>query len=203
MTTDPRIDAYIEKAKPFARPILSHLRKLVHQASPDIVETIKWGAPFFEYKGLIGGMAAFKEHCAFNFMKRQLMKDVEIFDSNNREAKGHLGKITSLEDLPDDEVMIGYLKEAVQLNESEKKVAKKAPVEKKEVTMSDEIKTALKQNKTASQFFDSLPPSHKKEYLLWITEAKTEATRGKRIATMIEWLAEGKRYNWKYEKKTS
>lgn len=200
MNTDPRIDAYIEKAWPFAKPILIHLRKLVHQASPNITETIKWGAPFFEYKGLIGGMAAFKEHCAFNFMKRQLMKDVEVFDSNNREAKGHLGKITSLEDLPDDETMIGYLKEAVQLNEEEKKAPKKASAAKVEAAIPDEVKAALQKNKKASDFFETLPPSHKKEYIVWVTEAKTEATRSKRLATMMEWLEEGKRYDWKYKK---
>ena len=199
MNSDPRIDAYIEKAQPFAKPILIHLRKLVHQASPDITETIKWGAPFFEYKGLIGGMAAFKQHCAFNFMKRQLMKDVDIFDSNNRDAKGHLGKITSLEDLPDYEVMIGYIKEAVQLNEEEKRVDKKA-AGKKETAIPEEVKAAFQLDKKASDFFDMLPPSHKKEYIVWITEAKTEPTRNKRLATMMEWLAEGKRRDWQSKK---
>lgn len=201
MTTDPRIDAYIEKAQPFAKPILTHLRKLVHKASPYVTETIKWGAPFFEYKGLIGGMAAFKQHCAFNFMKRQLMKDVEIFDSNNRDAKGHLGKITSLEDLPDDDVMISYLKEAIQLNEDEKKPDKKTTAAKQEMSIPDEIKTALQQNKKASDFFAGLPPSHKKEYIVWITGAKTEATRSKRFSTMMEWLAEGRRRDWQSQLK--
>ena len=201
MKSDPRIDAYIEQAQPFAKPILKHLRKLVHKASPDITETIKWGAPFFEYKGLIGGMAAFKQHCAFNFMKRQLMKDVDIFDSNNRDAKGHLGKITSLEDLPDDNVMLGYLKEAIQVNEDEKKVDKKATAVKQEMLIPGEIKAALQQNKAASDFFTSLPPSHKKEYIVWITEAKTEATRTKRLTTMLEWLQEGKRRDWEHQQK--
>ena len=189
---DLRIDTYIEKARPFAQPILNHIRKLVHQASPHITETIKWGAPFFEYKGLIGGMAAFKQHCAFNFMKRQLMKDVDIFDNNNNEGKGHLGRITSVGDLPADDVFIGYIREAMMLNEDNKKPEKKKPPVDKTLIYPHDMQAAFKANTKIAELFEGMSYSHKKEYVEWIAEAKTEATRNKRIATMMEWIGRRK-----------
>ncbi len=199
MANDARVDAYIDKSPDLMKPILIHMRQLVHKASPEIIETIKWGAPFFEYKGLIGGMAAFKQHCAFNFMKRQLMKDVKIFDGNNLEAKGHLGKIISVDDLPEDDVMIGYIREAMKLNEDNVKVEKKKPGIKKDLVYPEAMMKALKGNAKASEVFNKMAYTHQKEYVDWISEAKTEATRNKRIVTMLEWLEEGKSRNWKYQ----
>ena len=200
--TDTRIDAYIEKSAPFAKPILQHIRTLVHQACPDAQETIKWGMPFFEYKGIICNMAAFKNHCSLGFFKAGQMQSAAELQANNEEAMGHLGKITSLQDLPPDEVLIGYSKEAATLNESGiKKATPKKSTEKKELTIPEEVIRALETNAAAKLTFNNFPYSHKKEYVEWITEAKTEATRSKRIATMLEWLQEGKSRNWKYERK--
>ena len=200
--TDTRIDAYIEKSAPFAKPILQHIRTLVHQACPDAHETIKWGMPFFEYKGIICNMAAFKNHCSLGFFKAGQMQSAAELQANNEEAMGHLGKITSLQDLPPDEVLIGYIKEAATLNESGiKKATPKKSTEKKELTIPEEVIKALETNAEAKLTFNNFPYSHKKEYVEWITEAKTEATRSKRIATMLEWLQEGKSRNWKYERK--
>src|SRR5947209_17857964 len=134
--TDTRIDTYIEKSVTFAKPILRHFRTLVHKACPDATESIKWGMPFFEYKGIICNMAAFKNHCSFGFFKAGLMKSAAELQANNGEAMGHLGKITSLQDLPADEVLIGYIKEAAALNESGvKKATPKKTTEKKELAI--------------------------------------------------------------------
>jgi len=200
--TDVRIDAYIDRSAPFAKPILQHIRKLVHQACPEVTETIKWGMPFFEYKGIICNMAAFKNHCSLGFFKAGQMKSAPELQASNKEAMGHLGKITSMQDLPTDEVLTGYIKEAAALNEAGvKKAVPKKATETKELIIPDEITQALENNSVAKSTFDSFPYSHKKEYVEWITEAKTEATRSKRIATMLEWLEEGKSRNWKYERK--
>ncbi len=142
MTTDARIDAYIEKAPPFAQPILRHIRKLVHAASPHITETIKWGMPFFEYKGMMGGIAAFKQHCAFNLLKARLMKDAETFLKNNEEGMGLLGRITSLQDLPPDDVLIDYIREAMRLNDDDNKPVKKA-ASIKELIIPETVTAAL------------------------------------------------------------
>jgi len=199
--TDPRIDAYIEKSAPFAKPILQHIRTLVHQTIPNVTEAIKWGMPFFEYKGIICNMAAFKNHCSLGFFKAGQMKSAAELQTNNEEGMGHLGKITSLQYLPPDEVLIGYIKEAAALNEAGvKKATPKKTTEKKEVAIPDEVTKALETNAIAKNIFNNFPYSHKKEYVEWITEAKTEATRNKRIATMLEWLEEGKSRNWKYER---
>ncbi len=199
--TDARIDAYIEKSATFAKPILQHIRALVHQACPDATETIKWGMPFFEYKGIICNMAAFKNHCSLGFFKAGLMKSAAELQANNSEAMGHLGKITSLQDLPSDEVLTGYIREAATLNETGvKKATPKKTAEKKELVIPKEVTEALESNAEAKNTFNNFPYSHKKEYVEWITEAKTEATRTKRIATMLEWLEEGKSRNWKYER---
>jgi uncharacterized protein YdeI (YjbR/CyaY-like superfamily) len=199
---DPRIDAYIDKAAPFAKPILQHIRALVHTTCPDATETIKWGMPFFEYKGIICNMAAFKAHCSLGFFKAGLMTKATELQANNEEGMGHLGRITSLQDLPADEVLVGYIKEAAALNEAGvKKATPKKTTEKKDLVIPAEVTSALETNAAAKNTFDNFPYSHKKEYVEWITEAKTDVTRTKRIATMLEWLQEGKSRNWKYEKK--
>ncbi len=197
-TLDPRVDAYIEKSAEFAQPILTHLRKLVHKACPDVKETIKWGMPSFEYKGILCGFAAFKQHATFGFWKQKLM-ETDAF-SEQKTAMGSFGRITSKKDLPTDKVMIGLIHQAMELNEKGIKVEKKPAAAKKELVIPDILVTALKKNKAARETFDNFPYSCKKEYVEWIAEAKTDATRDKRLATTMEWLAEGKRRNWKYEK---
>lgn len=194
---DPRVDAYIEKSADFAKPILTHLRKLIHKASPNVSETVKWSMPAFEYKGLVCNLASFKQHCAFGFWKQSLLEQGAF--PAEKTAMGSFGRITSKKDLPPDDVIIKLIRQAVELNENGVKVAKKKPAAKKELVVPDYLTAALKKNKAAQKTFDNFPYSCKKEYVEWITEAKTDATRDKRLATTLEWLAEGKRRNWKYE----
>jgi hypothetical protein len=194
---DPRVDAYIEKSADFAKPILTHLRKLIHKASPKVSETVKWSMPAFEYKGLVCNLAAFKQHCAFGFWKQSLLEKGAF--PAEKTAMGSFGRIASKKDLPPDAVIIKLVQQAVELNESGIKVEKKKPAAKKELVVPDYLTAALKENKAAQKTFDDFPYSCKKEYVEWITEAKTEPTREKRLATTIEWLSEGKRRNWKYE----
>jgi uncharacterized protein YdeI (YjbR/CyaY-like superfamily) len=196
-TVDPRIDAYIEKSAEFAKPILTHIRKLVHKACPDITETMKWSFPHFDHKGTVCSMASFKQHCAFGFWKQTLLEQDAL--PAEKTAMGSFGRITSVKDLPPDNVMIGLIHQAVELNEKGIKVAKK-PVEKKEVVVPKDLTSALSKNKAAKAAFENFSNSHKREYVAWIEEAKTEETRNKRLATTVEWLAEGKSKNWKYEK---
>ena len=197
------IDDYIAKSAAFAQPILNHLRKLVHKACPDIEEKIKWSFPHFDYKGeMLCHMAAFKQHAAFGFWKAALMKDpVLMQEARSESAMGHLGRITSLSDLPPDKKLIAWIKEAVALNDKGIKLPSKSAKPQKELVIPEYILKAIKKNKKAWQVFESFPYSHKKEYIIWITEAKTEETRLRRLATAIEWIAEGKGRNWKYEKK--
>jgi uncharacterized protein YdeI (YjbR/CyaY-like superfamily) len=194
---DKRIDAYIEKSAEFAQPVMIHLRDLVHKACPEVTETLKWSMPSFEYKGLLCGFAAFKQHCTFGFWKQSLL-ETDAFPKN-RTAMGSFGRITSLKDLPSDKVMIGLIHQAMELNEKGIKVPKKPAAPKKDLVIPDVLKKALSKNKSAKTTFEKFPYSCKKEYIEWITEAKTEPTRDKRLASTIEWLSEGKRRNWKYE----
>ncbi len=200
---DPRVDAYIAKSREFAKPILEHLRGLVHKACPETEETIKWGFPHFDYKGMMCSMASFKQHCAFGFWKASLMKNKKLMTNAKSEtAMGHLGKITSLKDLPTDKVFLSYIKEAKQLNDDEVKLpVRQTAKDKNEIAVPDHLTKTLKKNKRALKVFEGFSPSHKREYVEWITEAKTEETRNKRITTAIEWLSEGKPRNWKYIKK--
>lgn len=196
--TDPRIDAYIEKSAEFARPILVHIRELVHKACPDVEEKIKWGMPHFDFKGPLANMAAFKQHCAFGFWKQQLMDHPAMDTEQN--AMSSFGKITSLKDLPKDKVIIELIHQAMELNEKGIKVPKKSAAEKKaELPVPELLADALKKNKKAAEIFENFPPGKRKDYIVWINEAKTEATREKRTATAIEWISEGKGKNWKYE----
>lgn len=202
--TDPRIDAYIARSAPFSRPILEHIRKLMHKACPDVQETIKWGHPFFEYNGgVLCNMAAFKQHCSFGFWKAAQMKDPEgILKVEEKKSAGHFDRILSVKDLPADKILIAYIKEAALLNEGEARAAvRPAKPPKEEPPVPAELTAALKKNKKAQTTFEAYSPSHRREYIEWIVDAKTEATRDKRIATALEWLAEGKSRNWKYQKK--
>jgi uncharacterized protein YdeI (YjbR/CyaY-like superfamily) len=200
--TDPRVDAYIEKAAPFAKPILIKLRKLILQACPDAVETIKWSFPNYEIHGsMLCNMAAFKEHCSFGFWKASLLKDPnDILHLAEKHAMGHFDKLLSVKDLPADKILIAYLKEAALLNKNNVKLKKPKPAPKKDLSVPRELALALKKNKKASAIFEAFSPSHRREYIEWIIEAKTEDTQNKRIATTLEWLEEGKSRNWKYKK---
>jgi uncharacterized protein YdeI (YjbR/CyaY-like superfamily) len=190
---DPRVDAYIEKAAPFAQPILQALRALVHDASEEIEETIKWGMPYFTYKGIICGMAAFTEHCAFGFWKDSLLfKDAE----KSKEGMGSFGRITKVEDLPPRRQLLSYIRAAMKLNESGAKRVARRPMPR----MPTYFSAALEANAKARNGFDTLSPSHKREYIEWLTDAKTDATRARRLASAIEWIAVGKARNWQYQK---
>lgn len=196
-------DQYILKSASFAQPILHHIRELVHMACPETEEKIKWGMPFFDYKNdNLCFMASFKQHCGFGFWKTPLIKGLP--ERNNPEEKssmGNLGKLMLLKDLPSDKKIIGWIKQAMVLNEKGIKVAKKEKdTVVKKIEMPDDFLKALKKNKTAFENFHAFTFSQKKDYIQWITEAKTEATRDKRMITSIEWIAEKKVRNWKYEK---
>ena len=196
---DKRIDAYILKSGDFAKPVLNHLRRLVHTACPNVEETIKWGFPDFDYKGMMCSMAAFKQHCAFGFWKTALMKDAKEMIGKNEYAMGHLGKIKSLADLPPDKKIIGWIKEAMKLNDDDVKLPeRKKTASPKEIEIPDALQKALNKNKTAATAFNNFSPSHKREYIEWVNEAKTEETKNKRITQTIEWVSEGKSRNWKY-----
>ncbi len=197
---DPRVDAYIEQVADFAKPILIHLRDQVHKACPDVEETMKWSRPHFMYKGLLCGMSAFKEHCAFGFWKSSLIVEKGQPGNNDEKGMGQFGKITKLSDLPSSKVLSGYIKTAMKLNEegvpSPAQSKPKAPP--RELIVPDILTRALQANKKAKTTFETFSTTNKREYVEWITEAKTEATRTKRLETAIEWMAEGKPRNWKY-----
>lgn len=187
---DPRVDAYIESAADFAKPILRHIRKIVHAALPDVEEDIKWRTPTFMYKGILCGMAAFKSYCAMGFWKESL-----VFESHRDE----IGKIESVNDLPGDKELIALVKQAAKLNDDGVKVTRMAPKgPRKPLKVPPYLTAALKKNKEAATAFKDFSYSHKKEYIEWLSEAKTEATRQKRLETAIGWMAEGKARNWKY-----
>ena len=195
---DPRIDAYIAKTADFAKPILNHLRKLVHAACPEAEETMKWNFPHFMHHGILCSMAAFKQHCTFGFWNGELVLGKSV---SRDEAHGQFGRITALSDLPADKTLLAAIKKAARLNETG--VKKPAPVRsevKRELTVPDYFMAALRANKKALAAFEDFSYSHKKEYVEWVVEAKREETRTKRIETALAWLAGGKPRYWKYER---
>lgn len=198
-TRDPRVDAYIDKAAEFAKPILNHLRETVHAACPDCAETMKWSFPHFEYKGMLCSMASFKQHAVFGFWKGSLVLPAEINATRAPEGMGHFGKLTKVSDLPPKRELIGYIKKAMALNDEGVKVSQRRKTgPAKPVRVPPDLGAALKKNKKAQTTFDAFSPSHRREYVDWITEAKREETRARRVATAVEQLADGKPHNWKY-----
>lgn len=194
---DPRIDDYIREAAPFARPVLRHLRRIVHEAAPGIEETIKWRFPHFVQGGIVCSMAAFKAHCSFGFWKGRHVLGSEL--AQGEDAMGQFGRITRIEDLPPEEALIGWVRKAVELNA--KGPAARSPAARKParpVVVPAPLKRALEASPAARATFRALSPSQRREYAEWIAGAKHEETRDRRIRTAIEWLAEGKPRNWKY-----
>src|SRR5919199_6273412 len=199
-TRDPRVDAYIDKSAEFAQPILAHLREVVHAACPEVEETMKWSFPHFMYRGMLCSMASFKQHCTFGFWKGAL-----VLDGNGASAEaamGSFGRITRLSDLPPKKTLASYVKKAAALNDAGVKApSRMAPKgKKKELVVPDDLMAALRKNKKALATFEGFSPSHRREYVEWITEAKSEDTRQRRLEQAVEWMAEGKPQNWKYMK---
>lgn len=200
VTRDPRIDAYIERSAEFARPILRFLRQVVHAGCPDVTETIKWGMPHFEHRGILCHMAAFKHHCAFGFWRGAVIVDAKT--RKPAEAMGQFGRITHRRDLPARKVLVGYVRQAARLNDS----GAKGPEQSKRATprkpppVPAELRAALAKNRRARETFEGLSPSKRRDYIEWIAGASREATRASRLRTALEWLAEGKSFHWRYEK---
>jgi uncharacterized protein YdeI (YjbR/CyaY-like superfamily) len=194
MTRDTRIDDKIAKAAPFARPILEHFRAVVHEAVPGAEETIKWGMPHFTYKGKnIAGMAPFKAHCALLI--------AGLGRQSDRDGMGSYGKLTAIEQVPPKGELIALLHAARDRVDTTGRATKRTPSKPKaEIPIPQDFAAALREAPKAKAFFDGLPLGQQREYLAWVTEAKQDATRAKRLATSIEWLGEGKRRNWKYER---
>jgi len=191
--TNPRVDAYIKKAQPFAQPILKHLRKIVYTGCPQCEESIKWQMPFFDYKGPVCFMAAFKQHAVFGFWKGKL-----LFGKEHKGAMGHFGRLTSIKDLRSEKELIGYVRKAVELNKRGTKQTRSKSNAKRRLTVPADLKSALLNNVKARKTFEEFSYSHKKEYVQWITDAKRDETRQKRLKTAIKWLAQGKPQNWRY-----
>jgi len=200
---DSRVDVYIAKSADFAKPILKHIRKLVHQACPEVQETIKWGFPHFDYKGGLCFMAGFKQHCAFGFWKPSLIEGLaDETESLGSEAMGQFGRIASLADLPGDRKMLALIRKATKLNDSGAKPtwSGKKPSTRK-IKIPEYFMTALQRDKKAFAVFEQFSPSQKRDYVEWLTEAKNDNTRERRMAQALEWIAEGKSRNWKYMKR--
>ncbi|HEU4996847.1 MAG TPA: YdeI/OmpD-associated family protein [Gemmatimonadaceae bacterium] len=190
---DPRIDTYIARQQDFARPILTYLRDVVHEGCPDCEETVKWSSPSFTHHGLLCGFAAFKEHATFGFWKHEL-----VVGSDRGDAMGSFGRLTSVKDLPSKKQLIAMIRKAMELNEQGVTTPRAPKGSRPPIAMPKELSAALSKNKKAKATYDAFSPSHKREYLEWITEARTDDTRQRRVAQAIEWMAEGKARNWKY-----
>jgi len=194
---NPKVDAYIAKAKPFAQPILERWRALMHRACPDVEESIKWSQPFFSYKGtILANMAGFQSHCHFGFWDKGLTEEIR------NSGDGPLKRVASEKDLPADKQMLTWIRQTaanVDSGEYRSPIAERVKKSKPEATVPADLTAALKKNKAAAAAFKGFSASCRREYVEWITEAKREETRAKRVATAVEWMAEGKSRNWKYQ----
>jgi uncharacterized protein YdeI (YjbR/CyaY-like superfamily) len=191
---NPRVDAYIEEARPFAQPILRHLREVVHRAEPRVEETIKWGFPHFEVGGILCSMAAFKAHCALTFWNAEAV----LGDEGESGAMGQFGRITSLDDLPDDETLEGYVRTAAGLRDAGVSAPRAPASSRAPLEVPEDLARALADAPDAARTFESLSPSHRREYVEWINEAKRDATRERRLRRAVDWMAQGKTRNWRY-----
>jgi len=199
---NPQFDEYIEKSADFAKPIMEYLRQIIHETCPEVEEIIKWGNPHFDYKDdMMCILAGYKNHCSFSLYKAELMSDTKIIESVKAGQKmGYMDKIKSLSDLPAREILVAYIEEAMVLNENGVKKAKPVSEKPKVIEVPDYFSEKLATNPLAKEIFESKSSSFRKDYLVWITDAKTETTRQKRMEQSLEWIAEGKGRFWQYEK---
>jgi len=204
---NPKVDAYIKKSRPFAQPILVHLRKLVHAGCPQVEETIKWSRPFFEYRGVIlCNMSAFKEHCSLGFWGLEIGAILRQAGVVRDGAMGSLGRITGIASLPPEKKMIDWVAQAAALIESGQErspiAARPRVVTPAKPTLKTppDLNSALSKSKKATAAFAAFSPSCRREYIEWIVDAKRPETREQRITTAVGWIAEGKQRNWKYQK---
>jgi uncharacterized protein YdeI (YjbR/CyaY-like superfamily) len=197
-----KVDEYIAKSEAFAKPVLAHWRELIHDTCPDVEEAIKWGFPHFDYKGdFMCVIAAYKNHCSLSFLKAELMSDPRLKESKTlKPIQRFLGKVTNLDELPPDGEFIDLLKEAMVLNEKGIKVIAPKSDKPKVLEMPDYFSAQLAVNAKAKEVFENKSDSFRKDYIIWISDAKTEATRQKRMEEAIGWITEGKGRFWKYEK---
>jgi uncharacterized protein YdeI (YjbR/CyaY-like superfamily) len=198
-TTAAQVDAYLAAAPEFARPILARVRRAFHRGCPTVVETIKWGVPHFEYHGLLGGMAAFKAHVGFGFWRSAELDGFEATFGRPGRASAMGARIERLADLPKMELLVDFVRRAAALNVAGPKArSKRTSTPQLALKMPSDLAAALERSKAAKRQFEAFPPSHRREYLEWILEAKRPETRARRIQQTIEWLVEGKSRNWKY-----
>ena len=196
MSHDPRVDAYIARQADFARPILVHLRDIVHEACPDCEETLKWSSPSFLYKGkILAGFAAFKAHATFGYWSGSQVLDAS---PEQQSAMGQFGRLTSLGDLPPRAALVELTRKAMKLIDDGVKPVRNKHV-KPPFCVPQDLRAAIDAMPAAKATFDDFPPSQQREYADWVSEAKRDETRAKRLAQSVEWLAQGKRRNWKYE----
>lgn len=194
--TDPRVDAFIETKAAFAQPILRHIRAAVHRACPDVEETLRWSMPSFTYKGqILCQMAAFKAHATFGFWRSKEVTGTPDAES----AMGQFGRLTSIADLPDDATLDALIRKAAGLIDSGTKAPRPLKHPKPALGLPEDLAAALAAHPLAQATYDGFPPGQKREYVDWVTEAKRPDTRARRITQAVEWMAEGKRRNWKYE----
>ena len=209
---NPKVDAYIAKAAPFAQPILTHLRALIHKACPEVEEEMKWSRPFFSHRGVIlCNISAFKAHCAFGFWGAEIgkllhedgvVRGAEVLKAG---GMGSLGRIATVKDLPPDKQLLGYIRQAaafIERGQGETWVAVqrrvvKAP--KPALEAPPEFTAAIKKSKAATAAYSAFSPSCRREYVEWIADAKRSETRDRRIAQAVAWIGEGKQRNWKYQ----
>jgi uncharacterized protein YdeI (YjbR/CyaY-like superfamily) len=208
---NPKVDAYIAKARPFAQPILTHLRALIHKACPDVEEEIKWSRPFFLHRStILCNVSAFKEHCSFGFWGAEIGKVLKEDGVVPDGGMGSLGRITGVKDLPPDKQLLSYIRQAavfiekgqgdnriVVARRAEAHRVVKAP--KAALEVPPEFTAALRRDRKATAAYAAFSPSCQREYIEWIADAKRPETRDRRIAQAVEWIAEGKQRNWKYQ----
>ena len=194
---DKRIDAYIAKAGAFAQPMMSALREMVHETCPDVVETVKWSRPGFDYNGLLCGMDAFKAHMSFRFwLHAELVKhatDAKTLDQLNR--------MESVTDLPSRSKIVTCIKHAMALNDAGVKLTRRVSKVPKAVVVPEELAAALAKKPKAQKAFDAMSPSCRREYSEWVAGAKRDETKATRVEKAIAQVLEGKSLNWKYERK--
>ncbi|WP_428937634.1 YdeI/OmpD-associated family protein [Fontivita pretiosa] len=198
-TRSPEVDAYIRNAPPFAQPILTRIRELFHRACPDVQEKLKWRVPSFEYKGMLGGMAAFKRHATWGLWKASLLKDPKGVLEGRASSPMAAGKCSDVSQLPPEQDMVDLIRQAVELNERGVKLPQRSRTASRPPPKTPpDLAAALKRNARAAATFKGFSPSHKREYIEWITEARQEQTRRRRVAQAIEWISQGRPRNWKY-----
>jgi hypothetical protein len=200
MIITEQINQYMAELPEWQRRMLVRLRQLIHEAAPEVEEAWRWDKPHFDNAGIMVGLCAFKEHVAVWFHKGALLKDTKkLFEATARtEEKGMRAYKLHEGDKINEAAFLDLVKQAVAVNDKGTKLREAKPT-KKALVVPEDLEQVLRKDPTAWANWEAFPVGHRRAYVEWVTDARQEETRKRRIAQSLEKIREGEQQEERHQ----